>query len=77
MAQAAKAPRENRTITVDFKDGTSYVQLLDDGKAFVGFALAVSPPGAFRAPLVKRSSRSCLTSFYAIAACALMWLGRT
>ena len=37
------------------------------------FALAVSPSGAFSARLVKRSSRSCRTSFYAIDACALMW----
>ena len=40
MAQAAKAPRENRTLTVDFKDETSYFQLLDDGKAFVEFVWA-------------------------------------
>jgi hypothetical protein len=40
MAQAAKPKRQNRTITVDFKDETSYFQLLDDGKAFVEFVLA-------------------------------------
>jgi hypothetical protein len=40
MVQATKPKRQNRTITIDFKDETSYFQLLDDGKAFVEFALA-------------------------------------
>ena len=40
MGQTAKAPRENRTITVDFRDESTYFQLLDDGKAFVEFVLA-------------------------------------
>jgi hypothetical protein len=40
MAQTVKAPRENRTLTVDFRDEISYFQLLDDGKAFVEFVLA-------------------------------------
>jgi hypothetical protein len=40
MARAAKAPRENRTITVDFHDETTYSQLLGDGKAFIEFVLA-------------------------------------
>ena len=40
MAQAAKAPRENRTLTVDFNDEDTYSQLLGDGKAFIEF---VSP----------------------------------
>jgi hypothetical protein len=40
MARTAKATRENRTITVDFHDGTTYSQLLADGKAFVEFVLA-------------------------------------
>src|SRR5215471_6567834 len=35
MGQAAKRTRENRTITVDFQDETTYFQLLGDGKAFV------------------------------------------
>ena len=35
MGQTAKAPRENRTITVDFQDQSTYFQLLHDGKAFV------------------------------------------
>ena len=39
MAQAAKAPRENRTITVDFNDEDTYSQLLDDTKAFIEFVL--------------------------------------
>jgi hypothetical protein len=35
MSTAAKRTRENRTITVDFRDEATYFQLLDDGKAFV------------------------------------------
>src|SRR2546421_10794852 len=31
---------ENRTITVDFQDETTYVRLLDDGKAFRRCVLA-------------------------------------
>ena len=33
MAQADKAPRQNRTLTVDFHDEATYFQLLDDTKA--------------------------------------------
>src|SRR6266705_6489600 len=40
MGQTAKRTRENRTITVDFQDETTYVQLLGDGKAFVELVLA-------------------------------------
>jgi hypothetical protein len=40
MAQAAKAPRQNRTITVDFHDETTYSQLLGDTKAFIECVLA-------------------------------------
>ena len=35
MGQAAKRTRENRTITVDFHNQATYLQLLGDGKAFV------------------------------------------
>src|SRR5256885_9563180 len=35
MSTAAKRTRDNRTITVDFRDDATYVQLLGDGKAFV------------------------------------------
>jgi hypothetical protein len=35
MSTTAKQIRENRTITVDFRDEATYVQLLGDGKAFV------------------------------------------
>src|SRR5437773_4219730 len=35
MSTAAKQTRTNRTITVDFRDEATYVQLLGDGKAFV------------------------------------------
>jgi hypothetical protein len=40
MGQTAKAPRENRTITVDFQDESTYFRLIHDSKAFVEFVLA-------------------------------------
>ena len=40
MGKAAKQTRENRTITVDFRDEATYFQLLGDGKAFVECVLA-------------------------------------
>jgi hypothetical protein len=40
MGIAAKPTRENRTITVDFRDEVTYVQLLGDGKAFLECVLA-------------------------------------
>src|SRR3989454_6462006 len=40
MGTAAKRTRENRTITVDFRDESTYFELLSDGKAFVEFVLA-------------------------------------
>src|SRR6266702_2771488 len=40
MGQSAKPIRENRTITVDFHDESTYFQLIDDGKAFMEFVLA-------------------------------------
>jgi hypothetical protein len=40
MAQRAKSTRENRTITVDFHDETTYSQLLGDTQAFIEFVLA-------------------------------------
>src|ERR687893_445190 len=40
MAQTTKATRQNRTITVDFQDPSTYFQLIRDGKAFVAFVLA-------------------------------------
>src|SRR5215510_13323080 len=40
MAQADKAPRQNRTLTVDFHDEATYFQLLDDTKAFIECVLA-------------------------------------
>src|SRR5712691_1151474 len=41
MGHRAKATRHNRTITVDFRDESTYFQVLSDGKAFVEFVLAV------------------------------------
>src|SRR5713101_5146152 len=40
MQKPVRQTRENRTITVDFQDETTYFQLLGDGKAFVELVLA-------------------------------------
>jgi hypothetical protein len=40
MRNTARQTHENRTITVDFQDDTTYFRLLGDGKAFVEFVLA-------------------------------------
>jgi hypothetical protein len=40
MDRTAKPTRENRTITVDFRDEATYFRLIKDGKAFVEFVLA-------------------------------------
>jgi hypothetical protein len=40
MGKAAKQTRENRTITVDFRDEATYFQLLGNGKAFLECVLA-------------------------------------
>jgi hypothetical protein len=39
MGNGAKTTRQNRTITVDFQDPSTYFQLISDGKAFVEFVL--------------------------------------
>jgi len=38
MVQATKATRQNRTLTIDFQDPSTYFELINDGKAFVEFA---------------------------------------
>jgi hypothetical protein len=35
VEQSAKPTRQNRTITVDFQEPSTYLQLMNDGKAFV------------------------------------------
>src|SRR5438128_10486269 len=40
MGNTAKATRANRTMTVDFQDESTYLQLLSDGTAFVEFIVA-------------------------------------
>ncbi len=40
MRNTARQTRENRTITVDFQNEATYVQLLGDGKAFIEFVVA-------------------------------------
>src|SRR5262249_45531366 len=48
MSTAAKRTRTNRTITVDFRDDATYVQLLGNGKAFVEFVGPSLPPLGFQ-----------------------------
>jgi hypothetical protein len=40
LGTAAKPTRENRTITVDFRDEATYCRLMEDGKAFLECVLA-------------------------------------
>jgi hypothetical protein len=40
VEQSAKPTRQNRTITVDFQEPSTYLQLMNDGKAFVEFVFA-------------------------------------
>src|SRR5712691_6369397 len=40
MRSTARQTRENRTITVDFHNEATYLQLLGDGKAFVELVIA-------------------------------------
>src|ERR671927_1342263 len=40
MRSKPRQTRENRTITVDFQDEATYMQLLGDGKAFVELVIA-------------------------------------
>jgi hypothetical protein len=40
VGTAAKLTRENRTITIDFRDEATYFRLIDDGRAFVECVLA-------------------------------------
>src|SRR6266446_5123871 len=40
MGTTAKSTRENRTITVDFRDEATYFHLMEDGKAFLECVLA-------------------------------------
>ena len=40
MGNATKSIRQNRTLTVDFHDETTYFALLDNPKAFVELVFA-------------------------------------
>jgi hypothetical protein len=40
MCNPARQTRENRTITIDFRDEATYFQLLGNGKAFLECVLA-------------------------------------
>src|SRR5712664_215206 len=62
MGQTAKVTRENRTLTVDFHDETTYFALLGNTHAFVEFVLAFLLALGF--PLLHKASCSeggCLT----------------
>jgi hypothetical protein len=48
MGPLAKLTRENRTITVDFHDETTYFALLSNTKAFVEFVLAFIVSSGFQ-----------------------------
>jgi hypothetical protein len=62
MGTAAKRTRDNRTITVDFRDETTYFQLLGDGKAFVEFVCAfLLAPGFQFAHKATGRGGGCLT----------------
>ena len=39
MAQTTKVTRQNRTLTVDFQDPSTYSELIRNGKAFVEWLL--------------------------------------
>src|SRR5438105_8888284 len=43
MGQTVKPTRQNRTITVDFHDETTYSELLGNTKAFLEVGLRLSP----------------------------------
>ena len=60
MAQATKATRQNRTLTVDFQDPSTYFELINDGKAFVECVLAFILSIGFQlAPVISRWRDSC------------------
>src|SRR4030095_15757175 len=40
MAQTTQVTRQNRTLTVDFQDPSTYFELINDGKAFVEFVFS-------------------------------------
>ena len=62
MGQAAKRTRNNRTITVDFRDEAPYVQLLGDGQAFIACVLAFLLALGFQlAPKATCRGGGCLT----------------
>src|SRR5215475_13253798 len=62
MGTVAKRTRENRTITVDFRDDATYLQLLGDGKAFVEFVGAFLLSLGFQlAPKATCRGGGCLT----------------
>src|ERR1043166_822080 len=48
MRTTARQTRENRTITVVFQNEATYMQLLDDGKAFLECVLALCLPLGFQ-----------------------------
>jgi hypothetical protein len=47
MRNTTRQTRKNRTITIDFHDEATYLQLIGDGKAFVESCSPFSWPLAF------------------------------
>jgi hypothetical protein len=64
MGTAAKPTRENRTITVDFQNETTYFQLLGDGQAFVECVLAFLLALGF--PLAHKATCKCQTKSFLV-----------
>ena len=61
MSTAAKQIRDHHTITVDFHNEATYVQLLGDGKAFVECVVAFFSLGFQLIHKASCSGRGCLT----------------
>src|SRR5919108_963171 len=76
MGQAAKPTRENRTITIDFQNPSTYVPRMNDGKALVACVCAFLLPLGFQlTPKATCTGGGCLTrhSHYA----RMRWGGLT
>ena len=61
MRNTARQTRENRTITIDFQNEATYMQLLGDGKAFLECVLAFVMSLGFQLNPERFSGSGCLT----------------
>ena len=73
MSTAAKQTRDNRTITVDFRDEATYVQLLGDGKAFVECVCAFPLPRLSARTQGDLSGRRVPDPPFALPPCPARW----